>query len=221
VTALTLVSHPLCPYVQRVAIVLHEKGAPYERRWIDLAAKPEWFHAISPRGKTPVLVADGAPIFESAVICEYLDQTIGPALHPADPLDRARHRAWIEFGSGMLDATAAFYNAPDAATLEKRREELRARFARLEAEVAGPYFAGGRFGLVDAAFAPVFRYFDVFESLGEPSLFGRAPNVRAWRAALARRPSVMRAAVDDYAARLRVFLLARGSELSRRIAATA
>ena len=49
---LVLVSHKLCPYVQRAAIVLHEKGVPFERRWVDLAAKPEWFLAVSPLGKT-------------------------------------------------------------------------------------------------------------------------------------------------------------------------
>ena len=48
--ALTLVSHALCPYVQRVAIVLHEKGLAFERRTIDLARKPDWFLAISPLG---------------------------------------------------------------------------------------------------------------------------------------------------------------------------
>jgi glutathione S-transferase len=220
-TTLTLASHKLCPYVQRVAIALHEKGVAFERRWVDLAAKPQWFRAISPLGKTPVLVANGTPIFESAVICEYLDDTIAPKLHPADAIDRARHRAWIEFGSSVLNTVAAFYNAPDAASLEARRSELRERFTQLETEIEGPFFAGEEFSLVDAAFAPVFRYFGVFESFGEPSLFDAAPKVRAWRAALAQRDSVRKAAVDDYAERLRAFLLARGSELSRRIAAIA
>ena len=52
---LRLISHPLCPYVQRVAIVLAEKAVPFERVTIDLAAKPAWFMALSPLGKTPVL----------------------------------------------------------------------------------------------------------------------------------------------------------------------
>jgi len=54
---LVLISHPLCPYVQRAAIVLAEKGVPFERRDVDLADKPEWFLRISPLGKTPVLLA--------------------------------------------------------------------------------------------------------------------------------------------------------------------
>jgi glutathione S-transferase len=116
-TSLTLVSHTLCPYVQRAAIVLAEKGTPFERRWVDLANKPDWFKAISPLGKTPVLVVQDTPIFESAVICEYLDETIGARLHPDDALQRARHRGWIEFGSALLSAIGGFYNASDEAAL--------------------------------------------------------------------------------------------------------
>jgi glutathione S-transferase len=121
---LTLISHTLCPYVQRAAIVLAEKGVAFERRDVDLANKPDWFKAVSPLGKTPVLLVDGDAIFESAVICEYLDDTLLPRLHPGDALKRAQHRAWMEFGSSVLSAIAAFYNAPDAPALEGRRAEL-------------------------------------------------------------------------------------------------
>src|SRR3990167_5334657 len=100
--ALTLVSHPLCPYVQRAAIALAEKGVPFERIDIDLARKPDWFLALSPLGKTPVLRVGDRAIFESAVILEYLEETQPTPLHPADPLSRAEHRAWIEVGSSVL-----------------------------------------------------------------------------------------------------------------------
>jgi glutathione S-transferase len=178
---LTLISHLLCPYVQRAAIVLAEKAVPFTRRYVDLADKPDWFLALSPLGKTPVLLVRQEPLFESAVICEYLDETLPPRLHPQDPLDRARERGWVEFGSAVLNTIAAFYTAPDAAALEARRGDLAARFAQVEAalDARGPWFAGARFGLVDAAFGPVFRYFDVFEQWGEPDLFARLPKVRA------------------------------------------
>lgn len=216
----TLISHHLCPYVQRAAIVLAEKGMPFTRRYVDLSAKPDWFLAISPLGKTPVLVADGEPLFESAVICEYLDDTLAPRLHPADALGRARDRAWMEFGSAILTTIAGFYNAPDAQALEARQGELRARFRQVEDVLAGagPYFGGERFGMVDAVFGPVFRYFDVFEPLGEPLAFTGLPRVQAWRTALAGRPSVQAAVAGDYSERLTRFLRERGSELSRRIA---
>lgn len=105
---LILVSHYLCPYVQRAAITLAEKAAPFEIRYVDLSAKPDWFLAISPLGKVPLLIVrqgDGSEtvLFESAVICEYLEETqSGARLHPADLLARARHRGWMEFGSSIL-----------------------------------------------------------------------------------------------------------------------
>lgn len=215
---LTLVSHPLCPYVQRAAIVLREKGVPFVRRDIDLANKPDWFLRISPLGKTPVLLADDAPIFESAVICEYLDETELPRLHPEAPLARARHRAWMEFGSAVLNGIAAFYAAPDDAALATRAQDLRQRFTQLEAVLGdGPYFDGARFCMVDAVFGPVFRYFDVFDAIDAFGVLDDLPKVDAWRRALAVRPSVRDAVGADYAQRLRTFLLARGSALSRRM----
>jgi glutathione S-transferase len=200
--------------------VLAEKGLAFERRWVDLADKPEWFLALSPAGKTPVLLVDSEPLFESAVICEYLDETLPPQLHPQDALQRGRERGWMEFGSTVLNTVWAFYTAPDDAALERQRAALRRQFESLEAALHenGPWFAGVRFGMVDAVFAPVFRYFEVFEALGEPELFAGLPRVRRWRAALAQRPSVRTAVLPAYAEQLRAFLLARGSALSRRIA---
>src|SRR4030088_2812449 len=110
---LKLISHKLCPYVQRAVIALTEKGVGFERIDIDLANKPDWFLKISPLGKTPVLRVGDTAIFESAVILEYLEETQPKPLHPGDPLKRAEHRAWIEVGSVIRIDVAGFYAAPD------------------------------------------------------------------------------------------------------------
>lgn len=220
----TLISHTLCPYVQRAAIVLAEKGIRFERQDIDLAHKPAWFLKISPLGKTPVLRVDGEAIFESTVICEYLDETAAPRLHPEDALRRARHRSWMEFGSAILNTIGAFYNAPSEEALAARAAELRAKFQQVEAALgSGPYFAGEQFSMVDAVFGPVFRYFDVFDEIGDLGDFGvfagftDMPKVNAWRRALAQRESVRNAVRPDYPELLRAFLRQRESALSRRI----
>src|SRR5258707_674129 len=83
--------------------------------------------------RSPVLLVDGQAIFESAVICEYLDDTLLPRLHPADALQRARHRAWMEFGSALLNTIGGFYNAVDEAALLAKAADIRGRFAQLEA----------------------------------------------------------------------------------------
>ncbi|QAU33037.1 glutathione S-transferase family protein [Janthinobacterium sp. 17J80-10] len=219
---LTLISHALCPYVQRAAIALKEKNIPFERIDIDLRKKPTWFLAMSPLGKTPVLKVDDQPIFESAVICEYLEDTAGPALHPEDPLTRARHRAWIEFASATLNNIWTFYVAKDAGAYSDAANALIQRFVQIEGVLQdGPYFGGKHFSLVDAAFAPVFRYFDVFDEASGITFFANTPKVRAWRRALSERPSVRGAVSTDYPALLRQFVTDQHGELARRFAVTA
>src|ERR1700689_1082523 len=145
---LRLISHKLCPYVQRAVIALDEKGVAFERVDIDLANKPDWFLKISPLGRTPVLQVGDTAIFESAVILEYLEEAEPKPLHPADALRRAEHRGWIEFGSAILNDVAGLYSAPDEAAFRAKTAQLAARFARLEARVvASPWFDGGAFSL--------------------------------------------------------------------------
>src|SRR5919206_1980218 len=153
--ALKLISHKLCPYVQRAVIALTEKGVPFERIDIDLANKPDWFLKISPLGKVPVLVVaqEGGEValFESNVICEYIEDTFPePKLHPQDALARAEHRAWMEYGSAILGEVWGLETTTDPKIFEGKRQAIAARFARVEAALnAGPFFAGDRFSLVD------------------------------------------------------------------------
>ena len=215
---LVLVSHVLCPYVQRAAIVLAEKGVPFERRDIDLANKPDWFLKVSPLGKTPVLLVGAEAIFESAVICEYLEDTALPRMHPANALLRAQHRSWMEFGSALLNLVGAFYNAADETALVERAAGIRTRLAQIEVALGeGPYFAGKSFSIVDAVFGPVFRYFDVFDTIHDFGFWDGLPKVQRWRRALAARPSVAAAVRPEYPVLLGQFLLDRRSALARRI----
>jgi glutathione S-transferase len=216
---LKLISHKLCPYVQRAVIALTEKGVAFERIDIDLANKPEWFLKISPLGKVPVLTVatDGGEValFESNVICEYIEETqAGAKLHPEDALQRAEHRAWMEFGSAILVDLWGLETTTDAATFESKRQAISAKFARVEAALStGPFFAGETFSLVDAVFAPIFRYFDVFDEFTDLAVFKDTPKLRKWRAELARRPSVKAAVGVDYPQLLRAFLARHNAHL--------
>ena len=205
--SLTLISHPLCPFVQRAAIILAEKGVAFERVNVDLTDKPEWFRAMSPTGKVPLLQVRGengqaAVLFESVAICEYLDESQeGARLHPADPLDRARHRAWMEFGTSALADAWAFLNAKDEPTGRERLALFKEKLSRLEANLgSGPYFDGRPFTMVDAVFAPVFRYFDVIGAEISDLVFATFPKVDYWRQGLSQRESVIAAVGSDYGA---------------------
>lgn len=222
-TDLKLISHALCPYVQRAVIALSEKGVPFERIDIDLNNKPDWFLKISPLGKTPVLLVGDTGIFESAVILEYLEETQPNPLHPDDALKRAEHRAWIEFGSAALGDIWGLETIADEAAFNAKAVQAEARFARLEERlVAAPWFDGDNFSLVDAVFAPVFRYFDVFDEIGDFGILSNKPKIARWRQSLRERPSVRNAVSGNYHDLLRAFMKKHGaylSQLDRRAAA--
>lgn len=220
---LTLVSHTLCPYVQRAAIVLAEKDYPYDRLYIDLANKPEWFKGVSPLGKVPLLkVGDTAYLFESSPILEYLDETIGTPFHPNDPVERARHRAYIEFSSQILNGIGSLYTAADRIAFQSAEDQLRSRFAHLDTtlEPDTATFSGHGFSLVDAAFAPVFRYFDVFEEFLPATVLTSFDTLQHWRTELSSRPSVRSAVSESYGAELKQFLRKRNSWMSLLLAAS-
>ncbi|MGO4447490.1 glutathione S-transferase family protein [Phyllobacterium sp. TAF24] len=210
---LTLISHLLCPYVQRAAIALAEKGVPFEKIYIDLNNKPEWFLKISPLGKVPLLKVEQddsseAILFESSVIAEYIEETEGePHLHPDNAVDRARHRGWMEFGSTILSDIWSLETTKDAGLFDEKLKILTSKFGRIEEVLGdGPFFAGTKFSLVDAVFAPVFRYFDTFDTLAEHGVFADYPKIRAWRQALSERPSVIAAVTPEYPQLLRQFM---------------
>lgn len=210
---LHLISHHLCPYVQRAVIVLSEKSIPHRRTYVDLAEKPGWFGALSPLGRVPLLQAGGRVLFESQVIAEFLDETTPGSLHPADPLERARHRAWIEFGSETLAAIGRFYSAADPAAFDSAAALLRGKLERIAPEVEGAYFGGDTFHMVDGVWGTVFRYFDTFDAVGDFGLMPDTARMTGWRAAVAARPSVRDAPPEGYPDRLMGFLCARQSHL--------
>jgi len=155
---LELISFKLCPFVQRSVITLNYKSIDHRITYIDLADPPAWFKTISPFGKVPLLRIDGKTVlFESAVINEFLDDVTPPSLHPADPLQRALNRAWIEFGSECLANQFQIVTAKDQQTFRQKAEELRGKMQRLEGIVGnGPYFNGPDLALIDTAYAPLF-----------------------------------------------------------------
>lgn len=206
-TKLTLISFPTCPFVQRAVITLKEKGVDFDVVYIDLADKPDWFLEISPLGKVPVLKVERegyepAVVFESAVIVEYLEETApGRKIHPEDPLERARHRTWVEFGSQMLGDLWRFYSAKSEAELTPARDALRSKLERLENTIAGPLFSGEALSYVDVAFAPLFRQIDVINGVVPTGLTDGLEKVEAWGRALSARESVKQAAPSDFAER--------------------
>ena len=217
VMKLELVSFVLCPFVQRAVIVLKEKAVPFEITYIDLENPPDWFAEISPFGKVPLLRADGTVLFESAIINEYLDEVYPPALHPDDPLERARHRGWIEFGSSLLFDQVKMLRAGNEQDYLEKRELLAGGLARLAREVPaeGPYFRGEHFSLLDAAYAPFFMRFELLRSYREELAEIIPARLETWATALLARGSVRDSVVDDFGERYTAFFRDKGSWMLR------
>lgn len=199
---LKLISFSRCPYVQRAIIALREKHAEHETVFIDLANKPDWFLAISPRGKVPVLVVDDTPVFESQAICELLDE-IGPPprLMPVDPIERARDRGWFAFAEDILFALYRIQLSTEQAAYEKAGADLGAALRRLETELAGRTWLSGdgrSFGMADVALAPACARIGFLQRIGAYRLPDGLSAVQAWIARIEARESVRGSLPADF-----------------------
>jgi glutathione S-transferase len=120
----------------------------------------------------------------------------------------------MEFASATLADIYGFYSASEPSIYLTKSQALRSKFERLEDVIeSGPYFGGEAFTVVDAAFAPAFRYFNVFDAI-DHRLFDALPKLQKWRTRLQDRPSVRAAAPADYEARLLTFVTRRQSHLA-------
>jgi glutathione S-transferase len=215
-----LVSFKTCPWVQRAAIVLREKKVDFEFRHIDPDNRPDWFLAISPHKKVPVLrIDDRVSLFESNAIAEYLDETIAPRLHPEDAVERAVNRAWTDYVPTFADAVTATAYADTEADYHKASAKIPVPFERLERALekqgSGPFFNGAKYSLVDAAYAPFLqRYFflDRVKKLGHIDKF---PRLAAWGEALIKRPSTHSFPPAEFEAMYRANLKRRNKWVSQ------
>ena len=211
-----LISFDLCPYVQRSVITLLKKNVPHRITYIDLADKPDWFLQISPLGKVPVVRLDGADVlFESAVINEYLDEVTPPSLHPADPLQKARNRAWIEVGGVQLGRQFQLLMSPDPAEIGDKLQAYIDGFDAVENTVTGPFFNGATFSLVDAAWAPVFTRHAVLDRLMGEETLSRHPKIAAWAKTLTAMEEVGKSVKPDFDALFDAYLKRRGSQFAK------
>ena len=189
-----LVSFKTCPWVQRAAIVLREKKIDFEFRHIEPDNRPDWFLAISPHKKVPVLRLDErVSLFESNAIAEFLDETVAPRLAPEDPLLRAVNRAWTDYVPTFAELVTATAYADSEADYDKAAARIPVPFERLEKALekqgSGPFFNGERYALVDAAHAPFLQRYLFLDRIRKLGHIEKFPRLKAWADALIARPS--------------------------------
>jgi len=220
VTKYLLVSFKTCPWVQRSAIVLREKNTEFEMRHIEPDNRPDWFLAISPHKKVPVLrIDDKVSLFESNAINEYLDETIAPQLHPADPIERAINRAWTDYVPTFASAVTATAYADTEADYNKAADGIPVPFERLEKALerqgSGPFFNGAKYSLVDAAYAPFLQRYLFLDRVRKLGHIENYPRLKAWSEALMQRPSTHSFPAAEFEAMYRDGLRRRNKWVSR------
>lgn len=201
---LKLISYKLCPYVQRALTIVGEKRVSVPVEYIDLANKPQWFLERSPRGKVPILIVDDEEtLFESHAICEFIDEVYPKArMMPADPLERARDRAWFAYmGEVLLAPLHALEFSPDEDKVREAYDKLRTGLGRLEGEMQDRKFLSGdgsSFGMADVGIGSFFYRAAREKKAGGVDLLDGFTHLQEWSGRVLARASVQSSVPEDF-----------------------
>lgn len=215
-----VISFKLCPFVQRIIILLNTQQRPFELVHIDISQPPDWFQALSPLGRVPVLKMGDKILFESLAILEYLnecpDHAVNPApLHDPDPIIKAQHRAWMSYGSELLSALYGLCTAANLAAYEQQLKSWQTQLVKLAAVVQGDYFNGQNWQLVDIAFAPLWVRVHCLEQAYSVALLPEtAPALARWRNHLCQLPVVKASLAPDFIQHYLAWIKHQGGYLS-------
>jgi len=186
------------PYTRKVRLVLLEKGLPHEYLVDPPRAPDSRVPKVNPLGRVPsLLLDDGTVLFDSPVICEYLDGlTPAPALLPREPAARLRVKRWEALADGLMDSAVAVRveqlrpaDKQDAAWLALHQGAVTRALAYATAELGGrEWCEGASLTLADLALASALLYLDLRQP--ERDWRGAHPSLATLAARLSARPSV-------------------------------
>ncbi|MBY0275767.1 glutathione S-transferase family protein [Candidatus Binatia bacterium] len=193
----TLFDDVFSPYARKVRIALYEKGVPFEReRALHGDCNRTDFIDVNPRAEVPALVDGDFSLYDSTVICEYLeDRYPEPSLYPADPRRRAKCRLIEDIADTQLDAALYAVTVIEFGRNE-RHPEIRAAAARdvsrifdeLEHQLGTSDFFCETYSLADIAVVP---HAVVASFLGFAPDGQRHRGLAAWLARVQERPAVV------------------------------
>ncbi|XP_054814597.1 probable glutathione S-transferase [Prosopis cineraria] len=185
----------------RARVALAEKGVKYEYKEQDLTNKSPLLLQMNPiHKKIPVLIHHGKAINESLIIVEYIDEVWkGEApLLPSDPYQRAQAKFWADFIGSKVHEVGKRIWVGKVEEHEQAKKELIENLKQLE-EVLGdkPYFGGDTFGFVDVALIPFYKWFYVYEKIGNFKVESECPKIIEWAKRCLKRESVVKSLADE------------------------
>jgi glutathione S-transferase len=207
--SLTIWHIPVCPFCQRLEILLALKGLRHEVRFevVDITTpRPAWL--LEKTGGTtslPILEDEqGRVLKESLVLLRYLDARFGERIARRDPYEAAIEDLLIAKEGPFVGAGYTFVRNPDPSKKAGLEAAMLERYAELDAflvrhgSASGP-FLFETFGLAEAVFTPFFQrfwfleYYEGFELPEEP----RFARVRAWRDACLAHPAAQQTSKEE------------------------
>lgn len=194
---------PKSPYVRKVMIAAHELGVIEQLELVRSVAamlRPNpALMEVNPLSKIPALVLDdGSTLWDSVVICEYLNARAGGSLFPAEGDARWQALRWHALGDGMLDALILWRNererdVPLANLMAAFELKINAALALLEVET--PALAQTPFGIGHIALVCALGYIDY--RFASHEWRGRAPRLAVWFETVQQRESAKATAPVD------------------------
>lgn len=189
---------PRSPFARKVMVFAHEAGLAGRieqvKTHVAMTNPNRDLMRYNPQGKVPTLIADdGAVLFDSTVICEYLDSLHGGAkLFPQEPAQRWQALRWHALGDNMLDTLVLWRNERIRPKAQQSPETLagfelktRTSLDLLEQEAAA--LGEAPFGIGHVAIGVALGYIDF--RFPEPGWRGGRPMIAAWYESFAQRPS--------------------------------
>ncbi|XP_028791153.1 glutathione S-transferase 3-like [Neltuma alba] len=168
----------------RVRIALAEKGVNYEYKEENMRDKSPLLLQMNPiHKKIPVLIHNGKPVCESAIIVQYIDEVWkdkSPLL-PSDPHERAQARFWVDFIDKKVYETMGKLWLSKGEEHEAAKKELLGIFKLLEGTLGDkPFYGGDSFGFLDVGLIPFSCWFYGFEIHCHFKMETECPKLMAW-----------------------------------------
>ncbi len=192
---ITVYGPPLSTYVRTVRLLLEEAGAEYNLKSIDFFKgenNSAEYRAKNPFGKVPTLEVDGAVIYETAAITEYLDTVVASnKFSPFNPLSKARMRQIMAIIDSYFYSPAIrtiviqrFIVPTQGGKTDQEAVQNAIAPAKIAAEaielltVGSPYLLGSELSLADFYLIPIFTYLSQAPEFGE--ITAQTPKLRTW-----------------------------------------
>lgn len=194
----------ICPFVEKIKILLNVKNVHCEVCEVNIRSKPEWFIKLAPEATVPLLeVKDQAGkirfINESTIICDYLDEISGTSLYPSDFVEKTFNKLWIKKADLLIFDAYYMIHAKSEEEFHEKKIVVYKKLSALESIIDDtPYFNGFDFSMIDIVYAPIFFRFECLSRLYHIHLLKEFPKLKAWSESILNKNGVKSGFIETF-----------------------